>query len=549
MMVAVLLGALSLGACVDDNESASVTDLREAKAEQLRSVAALNQAKADAEAVLAAAEADYKAAQAEYERARAAAENASAEETQFNLQKAQEKYAMDIEEARLEHQMEMARLQHELEMQQGTFDDEEYSRLTILYNRYYVELNNLTTLQSSLVDQQAQLAMLEANVISSESWNAYNNYQQQQNINNYEAQLAVLNDEAYAGLDNGELQAQANAKYKEYELAQVAFAKDPTCEALLATSAPLVAAAEAAETQRELVSDINSIYYAVDYTPNFTYYWDYTAVAYSYTGSQKYVSYYSDVRINEYNKLMADRVLASQVESAAADLGKTTDTKDADTAYGRLAAANDQLKTANDQLATANKMPETTDAEKAAKEAAIDAANAAIDTAEEAVALAKDNLTYYQNAYDEAVADQKEFNEAIAALDVDACNKAAADLEAALEAQQDAEDAWNEAKSSINDLYNEYVALNYLANNSATDIEQQKLNLQAQIDDAKAAIETNNYNWGNAERTLEQAKIDIENLKGQIEAQTIIVNTAKAALEAALGTDEETPAEEEQPAA
>ena len=34
MMVAVLLGALSLGACVDDNESQSVTDLRGAKAKQ-----------------------------------------------------------------------------------------------------------------------------------------------------------------------------------------------------------------------------------------------------------------------------------------------------------------------------------------------------------------------------------------------------------------------------------------------------------------------------------------------------------------------------------
>ena len=41
MMVAVLLGALSLGACVDNDESASVEAVRNAKAEQLKGLAAL----------------------------------------------------------------------------------------------------------------------------------------------------------------------------------------------------------------------------------------------------------------------------------------------------------------------------------------------------------------------------------------------------------------------------------------------------------------------------------------------------------------------------
>jgi len=41
MMVAVLLGALSLGACVDNDESTSVEAVRNAKAEQLKGAAAL----------------------------------------------------------------------------------------------------------------------------------------------------------------------------------------------------------------------------------------------------------------------------------------------------------------------------------------------------------------------------------------------------------------------------------------------------------------------------------------------------------------------------
>ena len=53
MMVAVLLGALTLGACVDDNESASVTKVREAKAAQLNAAAELSSAQAKAATIAA----------------------------------------------------------------------------------------------------------------------------------------------------------------------------------------------------------------------------------------------------------------------------------------------------------------------------------------------------------------------------------------------------------------------------------------------------------------------------------------------------------------
>ena len=50
MIIAALLGALTFGACVDTEESSSVTAIRNAKAEQLKSIATLNNAKAQAEA-------------------------------------------------------------------------------------------------------------------------------------------------------------------------------------------------------------------------------------------------------------------------------------------------------------------------------------------------------------------------------------------------------------------------------------------------------------------------------------------------------------------
>lgn len=72
MMVAVFLGALSLGACVDDNETQSVTDVRNAKAEQLQARADMNNAEATARKITADADAALLVAKADAEAAVAA---------------------------------------------------------------------------------------------------------------------------------------------------------------------------------------------------------------------------------------------------------------------------------------------------------------------------------------------------------------------------------------------------------------------------------------------------------------------------------------------
>nr|MCY2673525.1 hypothetical protein [Bacteroides fragilis] len=80
MMVAVLLGALSLGACVDNDESASVTAVRNAKAKQLESVANMNNANADAKKAITAAEVAIKEAEAAYQKAQAELAQAQADQ-------------------------------------------------------------------------------------------------------------------------------------------------------------------------------------------------------------------------------------------------------------------------------------------------------------------------------------------------------------------------------------------------------------------------------------------------------------------------------------
>lgn len=79
MMFAMLLGALSLGSCVDDTETQSVTDVRNAKAEQLKAAADLANAQAAAAKTQAEAQKALAEAQAEYQKAQAAAAKIAAE--------------------------------------------------------------------------------------------------------------------------------------------------------------------------------------------------------------------------------------------------------------------------------------------------------------------------------------------------------------------------------------------------------------------------------------------------------------------------------------
>lgn len=115
MMAAVLLGALTLGSCVDDNESASVTAIREAKAAQLSALANYQQAQADAEVILANAEAKVKEADAAYQAALAKIKDLKAQEKELELQKAQATLETDIEAAKTKAQAKLIQAQAKLE--------------------------------------------------------------------------------------------------------------------------------------------------------------------------------------------------------------------------------------------------------------------------------------------------------------------------------------------------------------------------------------------------------------------------------------------------
>ena len=529
-LVGALVASPVFTSCVDNEESPSVTQLRGAKAEQLKAAAALAQAQAAAETTLANAEAALKAAQAEYQNALAEAKKAETANQEEMTKQAQERFALEI--AQLEAQTEMYLLQYQASIQnyKNQLEDAEYNRFNQLYSRYLNELDELIDMQRQLVNDKNQLARLEANVISQEAWNQYYIKNQEREIAACEAQIALLKDPAYAALDEQDIYAKWVVANKEANLAITAFnANNPSIEALVKAGSAYKEKTEAMFDYVELIDKINNIRNVINWSS-----WTHGSFYY-YTGADYDNAYnssvngkiYNEVRINETKKLEATRVYADNVKNYADQLGKADDTKDKNTAYGRLAAANADLT-------AAKALPETTDAEKATKKQAI-------SDAEYAIAQATDQLARYQLWYNNAVEAQTEFTEALAAIDVNAINKAYNEWEDAKKAQDEAYEAWEEAREGVQEKQNAANALWNLYVNASIDVEQQIKSLEASILECKAEIE--GYKVNSEEQNLANAKEDIANLEAKIAVQEKVVADAKAAVDAYLATEEETPAE------
>lgn len=165
MMVAVLLGALSLGACIDDNESQSVTNVRNSKTAELKSIAAMEKAAADVKEALAAAEASLNAAEAKAQLAIAAKAQAQAdmEIKQVELielhKKAQE---LTNKGERLENEKQQAVLNQELEALKVTLKENEKKLLQVAGEIERAELAN----QKALAVAQLELSKAEAQLLA-----------------------------------------------------------------------------------------------------------------------------------------------------------------------------------------------------------------------------------------------------------------------------------------------------------------------------------------------------------------------------------------------
>ena len=535
MMVAVLLGALSLGACVDDNESQSVTDLRGAKAEQLRAAAELDRAKAAAEEVLAAAQADFLAAKAEFERAQAAESEQRAEE-------AAARFAIEIQQLEAKLQLTLLDLQNRIADAEREIVNDQNTQINTLFAAYKTAMNDLIWYNSELSKTQASIAYLQAGVEYGKSFAATQVYNANHWIAYYTAQIETLKDPAYTNMDDEEMYAQWQAAYTKLTLAQQEINANEGAALKAAGDAvkaawdnydmdPVDALDKLIQTEYITNEGGYQIYTIVERStviPNVQYAATIDGYTYYYLGTLC-----NNFRIGQENKLIVDKYFADIVETPATWLGKETDAA-AGTAWGNY-------NVAEKALADANAMPETTDAEKTAKATAV-------ETATKDFAKAQDALAAAQIDYDNAVAKQKAYTDAFAAIDLDALNAAAAKVEEAVDAQTLAAETYQEANNGMSELSAEVDALRALYYN-ATNINEQIANAQERLDYYEQELvkysPDGTYLTENYEINLEEANQKIENLKEQIEIQKKIVDAAKAALDDAIANSEYAPSTEE----
>ena len=205
-LVGALVASPVFTSCVDDSESASVTSLRGAKAEQLKSVAALNNAKAQAEATLAQAEAALIAAQTAQQQAIAKKEAAEAAIKELELKMMQDKYDAELAAALAKAQADKLLAEKQIADYQGQME------------KAALQLEkDLIALEKQLMDAQKELADKKDQFAEAE-------YQELKNLTTKYGNLLI----AYTQQANYILEAEAEIAATEAELAdwEVVIAED-----------------------------------------------------------------------------------------------------------------------------------------------------------------------------------------------------------------------------------------------------------------------------------------------------------------------------------
>ena len=168
--------------CVDDTESASVTAIRDAKTAELKSIAALKKAEAQAKATLDAAQialknaqAEAQIAQAKYNEAQAALKETQNEEAAIDLmvqkkeaekqlaaiQAEMERQEVAIQAALLDAQAQLLNAKKQLDQATQDYTAQEKAELQTLAYKYSNAVNELLNAKKQLISMESTLAMYE----------------------------------------------------------------------------------------------------------------------------------------------------------------------------------------------------------------------------------------------------------------------------------------------------------------------------------------------------------------------------------------------------
>lgn len=492
MMVAVLLGALSLGACVDNDESASVEAVRNAKAEQLKGAAALANAQAEAETIRANAEAKLKEAEAAYQDAKTEADKAK---WAAKLTVIQAEAARDIAKAQ--------KAQKDAEMAIITNQDQ-WINNTLWWN-YSDASDKLISLNGQLINATADEIALKAGVVSAQKAAEKIAVEKNQYIARQTERKDQLSKLSSIASDRAALEKKFETL--RVEQTELTAAKGKTADAVTAAQAKFDEAQEKIYAQSGNTDKLSSALAKAGAELT------YVEVEYNNQIEGFYVTTFNSVEVGE-NSNNAQPVnfyelnVKSQTTSATLAfqnkikyikeniVGVPSDTDKGIQASG--AYTNIEYWAAQKKQKEAEKAAATTDAEKAAIQAEIEALQPDIERADEALEAAKKELA-------EAEAEFKAFQDAVA-LFANADAKAAYDkdiadaktLAEALVAASDADDAAQLPLSANRTALQDVQTLL----NSTQNIDQMIADCDVQIAKAKEDIAKANstntiYVWSN----------------------------------------------------
>lgn len=556
LFMAALAGVVTLASCVKDDESGSVTAVRNAKAAQL-----------NGEATVSAAQAKFLEAQAALQNAQAATEQAQAriQAVQASIDEATQ--ASQIARIIAQNNSTAATSNQNWQSAINQLKQLERQELDQLIQRYDNAVTDYRNAIDGVLNVQAAIktAQLDKEHYVKSLENLNKNFKQ--NLAAKQAELAALKEMETTGMTQAEIDAAVAIKTSERDNAIAEFDQSAEVQALMSASEALDAAEETYSTLIDAWNEVNAItsndwgLMVIDQASTKdivadTDFGDFAVFEYyTYTGNpvDRYIDDGWDglhwtqsvktSRINEANKLIIDRnydnvieVTKDALDDATDLLGTTADTKDTKTKReANQDGGGNQLPTLYADLATANAMPETTDAEKAAKKAAVEAAEDAIATQLDNI---NDGLLGFQTLYDDAVADKEKYEEALLLADTDAMKEGASDFEEALvnfnEAMLDVE----VISEDITKLTNEINALNAI---TPQDIDGQIKQVEQDIANLEDAIANNErliygpYAPLTYDEAIAHLELELAKQQAEVEVQAAKLAIAKEELEEAIG--------------
>ena len=518
IVAAAIAATFSMTSCVETTESASVTALREAKAEQYRALADMYRAQAAADSIKAAAEAAVQQAIAAYHQAVADSVK------QDNEQAAQE-FALRLEYLKAWYQNEMLELENSMNDLKKQIAEKSNQYITYLYTNYKNKVGDLNDLNEKLFIEKMNLVKANADLLDAQAYVAEQTALYNEEIATAKAKIEIYNN--YSGVDRADLEA----KYEELELNEDVLLSDMTAKGKLSDQAYQDVTEYVADyftldgnfhteiaTTVSLLKIIDSIYSGYkDYATGTLVKYDEKTVEKpsDFDYNKTFVKQPNDIDYYVYS-LDADMraTVVEGVETEIDDyientLGKAKTDKEPATG---LYAVVDQAKT---DLDNTNKDPNASPEDKAAAQEAYDdaldnLAEAQAELAKKEAALA--NLNRLLKAYDDGYAAyEAELSAFVDGELVKTYFQACIDYEAAY-------DLYMENNAQMNALYYMLYTGGYWTQVPITDVNGDYMDF-----DGDGSVD---YNW-----EFIPYESDIIDVQAMIEAQEEIITQAEANIE------------------